>query len=197
MGKLIMPPGFRRPPFVAGRWYIAYEHIATAAALSANTIRLTPFPLDQPVTMSDLATYIATAAASGNLALAIYAADQVITDPTGLPVAATGSISTASTGAVSADITGANPFVPAGEYWMAVNADTNGAGCVCQGVASSAALGAKLRGSTTLGNLANSGSSSVWALTIAQTFGTWPDLTGQTFSENTSQRSAMLYFKAA
>lgn len=181
-----------RPNKVAGRWYNTVStQLAAGAAVTANVIRLIPFYLSQAVTVSDLGARISTLAAAGNFQLAIYAMDSNSL-PTGNALAVTGNISTASATTVSADITGADVSLTAGWYYAAVCAD-NGT-VIFQTVANTFSHAGNLIGSTTIANVAPGNN---LVLGFAQTFGTWPDLTGQTFTESASAVSAALLIKVA
>lgn len=187
------------PGFVAGRWYCPAVDVAIGAgvALTANRIAFTPFILARSATISDLATRITTVASGGNIQLAIYAADATTKLPSGSALAATGNLSTTSLGAVSADITGSDVTLPPGLYWGAVNADaTAGATVICAAPGTTIPHLVALIGSTTLGNVVTTAPGSI-SRYYAQTFGTWPDMTGQTTTEVANASCAQIFIKAA
>lgn len=174
--------GFVEPPFVAGRWYAIFRGIPSSGAVNQNLICLAPFILPKPITMSDLGCRVTTALAANNFQLAIYASDPATAYPTGNALAVTGNISTAVAAVVSADITGANVTLAPGLYWSASN--QSGATSALQ---SAANLGSTIFiGSTTITNVSTAAAQAYFCLTFAQTYNTWPDLTGQTFGESPS-----------
>lgn len=180
-----------QPLYVAGRWYWAERAVnSTGVVLGTNQIRLNCFLVKRSITVSDLFARVTTVSAGGNFQLAVYAADAATMLPTGNPVAATGNISTTTAGAISGDITGADVALAPGLYWVGVNADNNVA--VLQGNGAGPIDGA-LVGSATLANLVG--------LTlirfVAQTFGTWPDLTSASLTENGSVPGVALGFKVS
>lgn len=179
------------PKYTSGRWYSVYQtHTSQAgAAPASNTIRAIPFLLSKSVTISDLMARITTAAAGGNMQLAIYASDSA-GKPTGNALATTASISMAATGPGSATL--ATPVtLPSGLYWAMVAQDnTTG---VVHAPGMNPLLG--LYGSTSPSTIASAGPPN--QMVINQTFGTWPDFTSLTMSESTTVGSAVLYFKVA
>lgn len=185
------------PGFVAGRWYFPLSGVtlAAGAAISANSIRMLPFMLKQRITISDLAARVSTTSASGNFQLAIYGSLATTKYPTGNVLAATGNMSTTSSGGVTADITGADVQLEPGLYWMAINQDNSTA--VYQTIGAGAIHALELIGSATESNFSSASGVPGFYLSFAQTFGTWPDLTGQTMVEGSSGANAMIHFKVA
>lgn len=160
--------------YVAGRVYDVDSCVA-AAALVANSIRLVPFVVEERVTLTGLEGRVSTIG-SGNIQVAIYAADPTTKLPTGNALASSSSVSTNTLGVCHLPFSSSLQLEP-GLYWMASNADNTTAQMPqwntghnnnlsrLIGVADSSFYSA---GSTT-GQIGYS---------IAQTFGTWPDLTG-------------------
>ncbi|QIG69036.1 hypothetical protein EVB78_002 [Rhizobium phage RHph_N1_15] len=186
-----------RPAYAVGRWYPAFliGTVTTGTAVTANKIRMLPFIVPVDITISDLAVRVATAAAAGNVQVAIYAAD-ANGDPTGAALAKTGNLSTAT---ASSDVSlplAAPVALKAGLYFMAVNADNSTA--QLQTVGQSNNNMACLIGVSALADLSPGGNNNSEApLSIDQTFGTWPDLTGATFTRVTSNNTALIRFKIA
>lgn len=179
------------PPYIAGRWYWAERSAVTAGTvLGTNQIRLNCFMLHRTITISDLFARVTTVSAGGNFQLAIYAANPSTALPTGNPIAATANISTAALGAISGDIIGADVALTPGIYWLGVNADNSVA--VLQGNSAGPMDGA-LIGSATLANMAGL----ILIRFIAQTFGTWPDLTSASLTENASVPGVAIGFKVS
>jgi hypothetical protein len=186
------------PDGVSGNWIAPPLYGATTvagAALTVNSIRLMPFVLDRAITISDLGVHITTLDAAGSVQVAIYAHSHATGRPTGNALAATGSLSAASASSVSGDITGANVLLPPGTYWMAVN--SNGSTAACKTISAATLHMAALCGTGSLGNVTSGATTNQTSVSIAQTYGTWPDLTGQTFSTATSTGSALVYMKVA
>jgi hypothetical protein len=179
------------PTHIAGNWYVTEGGgLVLGAAAAANQIRLAPFIVRKAITISQLGGRLTTGSASGNCQLAIYANNAATGRPTGNALAVTGSISTTTAAAISADITGADVTLQPGIYWSAVNVDASGASAVFLGPAASAALGGRLIGNSTL-STAMAGNVAGANLLVAQTFGTWPDLTGGSFTYSASTVNAI------
>jgi hypothetical protein len=171
-----------QPRYVAGRWYQpTFQSSNTATALTANLIYLLPFRQLRAITISDLGAYVAGAVAAKSAQFAIYAASATTSYPTGNKVAATASISVASAGPVSGAVSGGNATLQPGLYWMAVNSD--GAPQFPAQTASGGALAGFLVGSTSITTIQPSPGTNQWCLTLAQAFGTWPDMTSSSFTE--------------
>lgn len=182
--------------YVAGRWYNPFPFLATTTGVGflQNNIFLTPFVLEKPITVSDLGCRINVNAA-GNVQLAIYAHNAATGAPTGNALASTGNISTAVAGGVSADITGADVALSAGVvYWMASNVDNSTVTLQCV----SGAVASYLIGDT-LANITPTSTTTNFWRKIAQTFGTWPDLTGGGTSvvALAAQNAALVFLKAS
>lgn len=186
--------------YISGNWYMANTGVTLASgnALAANTARYLPFQIKSRVTISTLGIRINTLAVSGNIQLAVYASNNATGRPTGAALAVTASISTTSTGLVTADITGADVTLEPGLYWMAVNADTTaGTTVILQTYATSGPLMTWLVGASAHGFVNTGGSASRLSLSMAETFGTWSNVTAGSFTETTSQADGALQFKVA
>lgn len=167
--------------YVTGRWYLPFgiNSIGGGTAQGANSIRLKLVYIPETITIDTLGANVSTAAA-GNLQLAIYAHDPAAGKPTGNALVSTASISTAVAGVVSS---AAALQLGPGFYWFASNIDT-GSVVVRGEVAAQAAAQSMWVGSTTEVNIWGT-SVFLGGYTFAQTFNTWPDLTGQTMVDNT------------
>jgi hypothetical protein len=189
------------PAFIAGRWYQPIPGAVSAgSAITANSIRMVPFFLFDPVTISDLGCNVTTSASGGNLTLAIYTNDPAANIPTGPALAATGNISTTSVGVTSASIAGGDVALPAGWHWMAVMLDaTAAATTVLQVLTGATAWMGYLMGSETLSNVSATSTLAVLRLTLANpsSYGTWPDMTALVCSEATSTGYGLVFFKTA
>jgi hypothetical protein len=189
--------GLRHPGYVAGRWYPVHDTGAVSAtsALSAGSIRFLPFSIREAITLSDLAARVTTLTAAGNFQIAIYASHATTKHPTGTALAATGNMSTASATVVSADITGSDVTIQPGNYWSAVNVD-NGTTAFSGASTSSPAI-AQMIGSATLANVSSTATGVALYLSLAQTFGTWPDVTAGGFTEVTGNGAPIIFVKVS
>lgn len=185
------------PGYVSGNFYQGNGgvQVTTGAAIPANSIRAIPFVIKARVTISQLATRISTVSAGGNIQVAVYANNPATGRPTGNALCATGNLSTAAVAAVAANLVGGNTVLEAGIYWFFVNSDNSVA--ACQAYAGASVLAGYLIGSSTLNNITTGGTSVTLALTLSQTFGTWPDVTAASFTEITTGTYAIPMFKAA
>jgi hypothetical protein len=184
-----------QPPYVAGRWYWSETQLITgAAALAANSIRLSCFRVKRPITISDLFVRISTLFAGGNIQLAIYATDSVTQMPTGTAICTTASITTASAAMVSATISGSGVLDP-GLYWFAVNSYNSTA--ILNGYFNGCAQDSSLIGSATLASLSTATNAMSLSFTTPQTFGTWASLTSASFTEAPGTPGAAFGFKVS
>lgn len=190
------------PGYVSGRWYMPFVGASQAAvggACPANTIRLAPFFVPRTVTINTLGARITTGAASGNIQLGIYASSATTGLPTTL-VAHTASISTTSTGLVSSAVVEGSGSVtlPAGLYWMAINADATAGGTVVMQALNVSSINAgHIIGSSTQSNVSTGTNATIACETVAATFNTWTaDITGTT-STNATAQWALIHFKVA
>lgn len=191
--------GLIHPGYVSARWYTPFYRGRSnnGAASSSGTIYYHPIYITRAITISDLGCSISNASAGGNVKLAIYANDPSTCRPTGTPLAETGNISTTSTGLVSADITGANVTLAAGMYWGAFWMDNTTAILRCIERLDFSIM-PHLVGSATLANIVDTSNLVLNGLSSAETFGTWPDASGETFTEVRENRvHALLFMKAA
>jgi hypothetical protein len=184
------------PGFISNNWYQPIGGIAVVAgaAPGTGTIKLQPFALLKPITVKALGVRITTIGTSGNCQLALYAHNAATGRPTGSALVSTGSITTGATGAVSALVSAQATLQP-GFYWMAVNQDN--ATVAYQTVTSSQIDMGFLIGSATLSNITASSAAATLFLSVSQTFGTWPDLTSATFTENTGTAACALVLMQA
>lgn len=183
------------PRYVSGMWRLASmdQAIATGQAPGANSIRLYPFYVYDAVTIDQLGVYCGTLSAGGNVQIAIYAADATTLNPTGTALVSTASIDASGTGSLSA---AASLALAPGIYWAATNCDnaTNSFGAN----GSTSTWMSRAIGSATQSSCLSGGGGTLSGYTFAQTFGTWPNLTGQTFAElTTSQRIPIIQYRVA
>lgn len=147
-------------------------------ANNANTISLIPFDVKRSGRVDEIRVRVATALASSQFQLAVYALG-TNGEPTGLPIFATGGMS----GAVATEVihTLATPgdLIAGVAYALAINVNT-GTTLALAGLSASNTYPWTVCGpSTTTGATSTL---TCFNYTIAQTYGTWPDLTGQSFA---------------
>jgi Collagen triple helix repeat (20 copies) len=178
---------YDHPGYVANsgtQWYGIFPgNNAVGSAASNNQTRLTPFIIRERMTISQLGVKVSTLSSGGNIQLGLYK-DAV--DASGMHQPAnlidhTGSLSTTTASFVSGPL-GANQQLEAGMYWMGWNSD-NGVAKVQSPVVSDGLVGVMV-GSITGTNV--SSAASITGRWVTQTFGTWANLGGSTFSDITN-----------
>jgi len=180
--------------YAVGNWIAPV--IGTSAAggsLTANTIALYPFTVNRAVTISDLGFRVTTGVAGTSIQGAIYASD-ASNNVTGAALGSTAGLSSATATSISGAVT---PFtLNAGAlYWFAVNSD--GAPTLLALATTNTYFNAIL-GASNLADITSSATSSMQIRTVAQTYGTWPNLTGVTAAVATGTnaiKGAMPIFK--
>lgn len=183
------------PGYVAGRWYFPQisATIANGAAVGLNTIIFTPVFILKPVTVDALAAYVPAAASGVNCQLALYANNPATVSPTGNALCQTASLSLGTAGNIVGTVTPV--LVAPGMYWLAVNRDGNAA-LTAYTAAGGADIAALIGISATNPFIAVNDFRPLRGFT--QTFGTWPDMTGQPLGTavNTTN-GAVIAFRAA
>jgi hypothetical protein len=163
--------------YAANRWYLPFgvTGAGTGGALNAaNAIYLFPGFIVQKCTLSALGCRISGTPAVGNIQLAVYANGSAMR-PTGNALASTASISTNSANtSINAAV---SVQLDVGWYWFGANIDNTTA--TINTVSNALAPG--IIGAATQSNILNNGAG--WGISVAQTFGTWPDLTSASFTE--------------
>lgn len=179
------------PGYIAGNWYTPYGVAIDAGGANpgANSIRLFPAYIKERITISSLGVRVLTLSAGGNVQAAIYANNPATGRPIGNPLASTSSMSTAAVASVNAAV---SVQVEPGLYWFATCMDNATAALA---VASSNSLyGSSLIGSATQANCLASGG--LIGLSVAGTFGTWPNMTSASFTElNQSGAMGLVQFQ--
>jgi hypothetical protein len=181
--------------YAVGNWICPV--VATAAAgsaLTANTIALHPFKVERACTISDLGFRVTTTVAGSSIQGAIYGSDSS-NNPAGTPL---GFNATGISAAIGAPVSGAvTPFTiqPGQIYWFAVNSD---AAPTLLTVATANTYYSSILGAANLADITSSATSQLQLRTVAQTYGTWPSLTGATITVVTgagAQKGALPMFK--
>jgi hypothetical protein len=168
------------PGYIVGNWVapFGYTSTATSGALAVNTLRCYPGYIKQRVSISSLGGRV-VANAAGNVQFAIYRANLATGRPTGTPAASTASMSTAAAGTISS---AASAQFEQGLYWFCANTDTAALTFTTQMSGTSGIMG-QIIGSAAQGSVFGSGSGSLTGVSLAQTFGTWPNVTASSFTE--------------
>lgn len=166
--------------YIVNNWLLPAGLTGLAGAPAApgtGSIRLLPGRLRERLTISALGVRVTTLSVGGNVQAAIYANNPTTGRPTGNALASTASMSTTTATSVNSAV---SVQLEPDLYWWATNSD-NGTS-VLQSVNAAGVLTGEEIGSTTQGNAMGAGSS-ITGLSVAQAFGTWPDLTAGSFTE--------------
>lgn len=163
---------------------------AGSASGTADQIYLIPAMVDRSITVSELGARVATVAAGSTVQLAIYGSSNGV--PTGLPLASTGDLSSATSTVISSAVISFN-ITAGGLYWMAVSASSISSAMVAP--AGNSANSAALIGAPNLADIASSNNVFVFSRIVAATYGTWPNLTGVTTTVNAANRGAVVFLK--
>jgi hypothetical protein len=178
------------PGYLANNWYIPYgaTHAQNAGVNpGSGVIRLFAGVIKQTCTLSALGIRVTTLSAGGNVQTAIYANNPATMRPTGTALASTASISTASAAVVNATI---SVQLTPGLYWFASNMDN--ATSIITSVGAGSITASALIGSPTQANIMPGSAVGMQGVKITSTFGTWPDLTGQSFTDATGNNDTPL-----
>lgn len=190
------------PGYIATNWYFPGPTgtLTGGVALAVNTIRCSYGNVAQKVTLSQLGAREATA--GSNLQLAIYTS---VSGRPGALIAATGSIDiSGAAGAKTGALTGNKQVGPGGtdgdrDLWFCSNVDN--AATVLAAFANGSTSQAFNIGTATAGNLFGS-NATMTGISCAgaacngasSTFGTWPTLTGSTWTDITGATSPAIGF---
>jgi hypothetical protein len=168
--------GVSNSVYAVGNWINPFDGTAVGgSALTANTIALYSFIFRRTATVDNLGARVTTVAAGSNVQLAIYDSDSN-NKVTGLPLGATGNLSGATATTVNASVTAFT--IAAGQiYWMAIN--SNGTPTMLAPSAFATHM-SNILGGPALADALGTATNSLVLRTVAQTFGTWPDLTAVT-----------------
>lgn len=177
----------------SGKYFSPYRaHTDQAgSAIPINTMRAVPFTIDEAATITELCFRISTAAATGKAQVAVYSTDSN-GNPTGTPVAYVIDVALASVGMGIGILSTAVTLQP-GMYWFVICGDANAGTAVFRAPGPNMYL--SLYGSVNASVVASAGPPT--SLSKGQTYGSWPDVTGFTWTENTGAGCAAPYFRAA
>lgn len=185
------------PGYVAGRWFALAQGVTTRAGVtgSADQIRFLPCYIPKPVTISDLGCYVTAGSSAKNVQLALYAMDLTTGRPTGSEIVKTASID-ASFGSSPLQATvGTSVLVPAGWYFMAVNADSSA--ITFKTISEVSMYAGYVMGSGTINDVMGGATTNGWSLSLNRTFGTWGSVTGASFVGVNQHTAGLVYIKAA
>jgi hypothetical protein len=208
-GDTIRPPSknavfdkiesFVTPQIKSGNWFqlTAPATGNAGTAIGANTIYYSMFQVYRAVTISDLGARVATVQAAQNFKLAIYAHSTATGLPTGVPIAETGNMSTATSAVVTADIAVvADVTLQPGHYWAAIWCD-HGTPTFTSNSGANTTVMAINAGSATADNLINANANISIMVSSAETYGTWPDAGSETYTERMgTARNVVMIAKA-
>ena len=170
---------------IAGNWYRARLNAGSnGTAPGVNLITLAPLmDIHKRLTISGFNVRM-NVTAVGNFQVALYANNPSTMRPTGSALASTASISSNTSGNITCNLSSSYQVDPTHEisYWVAMNTDAATAAWRALLSTGPSAYGS-LIGSTAPGSIFVSQTGGVTGLTTPQTFGTWPSLTGATFTE--------------
>jgi len=168
--------GVSNSVYAVGNWVNPFDGGAVAgSALTASTIALYPFIFRRTATVDNLGARVTTVAAGSNVQLAVYGSDSN-NKVTGTALAATSNLSGATATTVNASVT-AFTIVAGQIYWMAIN--SNGTPVMLAPSALATHM-SNILGGPALADALGTATNSLVLRTVAQTFGTWPDLTSVT-----------------
>lgn len=179
----IFNPTAASPDLYAVGNYItpANATVSSGSTVVANTIYLYPFKVERGARVNELGARVNVAVASSSFQLAIY------NSVNGLPaslLSSTADMSSAAATILSSTIT-ETTLDPSRLYWFAANAN---AAITYVSVSANTTHANMLIGAPTLSAIYSSSSVSAWNRLFSQTYGTWPDLTGQTTTPTSGSR---------
>lgn len=168
------------PGYITGNWYLpaGIQAASAGSAPGAGSIRLYPAYIKERITLGALGLRVTTVGAAGNIQAAIYANNFSTGRPTGAALVTTASMSTASAASINA---AASVQLEPGFYWFASNCDNGTA--IFDSVPSTSTNTAIILGTATQSNSLAAAGGVLNGVSVAQTFGTWPNLTASTFTE--------------
>ena len=162
--RLVDNPGFSSAGFAFG-----------------NVIYFSAFVVRREITISAIGAYVAAALGGANFQVAIYACSSAGL-PTSTSLAQSANLSGATVGAVMETL-GSNLTLSPGIYWFGCNSSSGAINFQSLHPVASPVATAMFIGTSTLGNIAGAGEIVFRGLTLSKTFGTWGDMTSESFTE--------------
>lgn len=183
------------PGYISGNWYPPYlmgpSTGGTAGANAALTLTMEYLPAR--LTLSGLGCRILTLSAGGNAMVGLYAHNAVTGRPTGAALASVTGLSTSAVAEVTANL-GANVVLESGFYWTASQMDNATA---VFGITTLAGFSVNsVVGSSTAFNVGGGINTGI-ALSTANTYGSFPDLTAASFAEGGASFAALVVKRSA
>lgn len=189
------------PAYVSNDWYAPYQPGMVASGPSAaavnQTIYCLPGAVTNTFTVKALGYWNRSTTADGNVQVAIYH------DASGRPGTVLAHSASIADGAGNGFASGAvSPAVSvaAGPYWWCLSANDTTTHAQYEGIQYTAGTHsislAMTQGSPTNGGGINSSVLGISAAGQMTTFGTWPDLTGVTWTELTASNGPIVTFQA-
>lgn len=177
--------------YVVGRWYLPHPTPNLISnSVGTNFLNFTPFRARRRVTISEVGVRVT--GTGGNLQFAFYAGDEATGKPTGGALSNTNDMSmavaTTVTGALLANVT----LEPGRLYYGAQNQSAGGTTTHYRGCAAFSGP----MGGATFASLFFNTTIMQEGITLAQTYGTWPDVTAASFSNGLID-NPLFAFKAA
>lgn len=186
----------REPDVVVGEYTYAHDYVTLAAGSAPGlaNMYLVPLPVAQKKTLSSIGSYVAAAEATKTFGFSVYAHNPTTNRPTGSPIASTlNTLSAGTVGLVDGPLQ-ANVALTS-LVWIGFQTNSTTATWQCS-PAGWAGI-ARLVGSSAQATLVTGVSSVIQSLAVANTFGTWPDLTSASFNPNQSARMPAIHVKYA
>ncbi len=194
----------RRDFYQPSRWYSPPGATANAGTVQGSTAaKGILLVTEQAIEIDQLAVRVGTNAA-GNAQLSIYNADQKTLAPLTLVGKWAASVSTASAGNITntlVDSGGAaiSPILQPGAYWLFGQLDSTASGnsVVCEGAGPTSSAVAEKMGSGTLLDISAGAGVLGNFIQIVNTFGTWGDFTGASYTVGAGAGNFFIFFHTA
>jgi len=172
--------------YISGKWIAPLgAQASTGVAITQNVIRCTPLHIFGTITIDQLSVNILTATPASNAQLALYTNGPNARAYTEL--AKTASIDTSTTGLKSTSVTSVQ--VPRGVYWVCIN--TSLTGLTASAMAQQAVgIIPGLIGVDAPNDVIN-------GAVVAQTFGTWGDLSGASWVQAADEKTPRIFARIA
>lgn len=179
------------PARLSGKWVAPQEGftVVQGSGLTAGRIFFVPFRIRYPETISQLGT-VQMSGTTGNLALGIYANASALPSGT-TPLGYTSSIACSAAGAELAGafsggsgLSGGNLTLQPDVYWWACMCSSSTPSFQTYRPNSQSSTVARIFGASALTDMTEEGSSSgLQGYHMATTYGTWPDVTGASWTQ--------------
>ena len=166
--------------------------VAAGTGNSANVISLIPFEVKRSGSVAEMSARVSTVVAGSLFQLAVYAMGSN-GEPTGTPLGSTASMSGAAAALVSDTLATNFNLVADTPYFLAVNVNT-GTTLAFAALSLASTYPMTVCGPSSVSGINNAGACFNYSI-AGQTFGTWPDLTGATFTTAIVSRVPIAFFR--